>query len=98
MGKVLDFDIHDLVGQTEFGNTVFQYTADFVQCFEYGNIVAVFRHIPCKRQAGRTRTDYGNLDAVLFFDFRYGDLSAFTFIICGEAFQIADGNRLFVHL
>ena len=29
------------------------------------------------------RTDYSNLNAVLFFDFRHGDLSAFPLVICG---------------
>ena len=98
MGKVLDFYIHNLVGQTELGDTVFQYAADFVQCLEYGNIVTIFRHISGERQTGGSRTDYSNLNAVLFFDFRHGDLSAFPLVICGEAFQITDGNRLFVHL
>ena len=81
MGKVLDFYIHHFVGQAEFGNTVFQYAAVFVQRFEYGNVVAIFRHVSRERQTGGTRTDYGNLDTVLFFDFRYGDLAAFPTLV-----------------
>ncbi len=97
LGQVVYLDIHNPVRQTEFGDTVFQYTADFVQCLEYCDIVSVFGHVSCKGESGGTRTDHGYFDSVLFCNFRHGHLSAFAFVIGGEAFEVADGYGLFAH-
>ena len=97
-GKVVNLHIHHFVGQAELRNAVFQYTANLMQCFENGNVIAILCHISGKRQTGGTRTNDGNFDAVLFLDFRYGDLPALPFVIGGKAFQITDSYRLLVHL
>ena len=95
--QVVNLDIHNLVGQTEFGNTVFQYATDFVQCFEYRHIITQFSHIARKRQSGRTRTYYRYLDAVLFGYLRHGNVSAIPFVICRETFQITDSHGFVTH-
>ena len=69
-----------------------------MQSLEDSNIITVFRHISCKGKSCRAGTDDGNLDTVLFLDFRNGDLPAFALIVGGKALQIADSYRLFLHL
>ena len=49
--QVLDFHIHNLVGQTELRNTIFQHTANFVQGLEHGHIISHLGHITRKRQS-----------------------------------------------
>ena len=52
--QVVDFNVDNLVGQTEFGNTVLQHTANLVQGFEHVHFIAQLRHIASERKAGRT--------------------------------------------
>ena len=97
LAKVLDFYVYNLVGQTEFWNTIFQHTTNLMQCFEYSYIISIFSHISGKCQSCRSRTDYSYFDAVLLCNDRYGDLPAFTFVISCETFQITDSDGLFIH-
>ena len=90
--------VHNLVRQTEFRNTVFQYAANLMPRFDHRHIITAFRHITGKRQAGRTGTDHGYLDTVLFSNLRHRNLTALTFIVGSETFQITDGNRGLLHL
>ena len=54
LGQVFDFHIHNLVRQTEFRNTIFQYPTNFMQRLEHSYIVTHLSHIACKRQSGRS--------------------------------------------
>ena len=69
-----------------------------MQRFEYSYIISIFSHISGKCQSCRSWTDNSYFEAVFLCNDRYGDLSAFTFVISGKTFQITDGNRLFIHL
>ena len=52
--EIVDFYVYNLVWQTEFGDTVFQYTANFMQRFEYSYIISIFSHISGKCQSCRS--------------------------------------------
>ena len=43
--QVLNLHVHNLVGQTELRNAVFQYAADFMQGFEHRHVIPVFGHV-----------------------------------------------------
>ena len=96
--KIVNFYIYNLVRQTEFRNTIFQYTTNFVQCFEYSHIVSQLSHITGKRQTGRSRTNHRYLNTVLCSNLRNGNLSAFTFIVSCKTFQITDSHSFVSHL
>ena len=96
--EVVDFHVHDLVGQAELGDTIFQYAANLVQGFEDGDVVAILHHVACKAQSGRTRTHDGHLDVVLGGQFGQDDVAALALIIGYETLQVADGYGGFVHL
>ena len=43
--QILNLHVHNLVGQAELRNTVFQYAADFMQGFEHRHVIPVFGHV-----------------------------------------------------
>ena len=94
--QLINFLLHDCLGQTEFGNTVNQYAACLMEGFEHGYFVALLCQIPCAGKCGGTGADDSNLFAVggrLF-----GQLIAVFHIPIGnEAFQTTDGNSLALH-
>ena len=96
--KVLDFNIDNLVRQTELGDTILKYTTDFVQRFEDVDVIALLHHITSERQSGRTRTHNGNLDAVRGCNLRQTDVAALTLEVSSETLQIADSHSGLVHL
>ena len=49
--KIVNLYIHNLVRKTEFGYSIFQDTAYFVQGFENENIVALLYHVAGKTQS-----------------------------------------------
>ena len=95
--QVVDFNIHNVVWQTEFRDTVFQYATNLMQCLEHRHIISTLHHVPRKRESRWTRTDDGYLDAVRGSDFRHAHLSRFPFIIGSETLQITNGDRRLLH-
>ena len=49
LSQIFYLHINNLVGQAELGNTVLQYTANFVQCLKDINIVPFLHHVAGKR-------------------------------------------------
>ena len=98
LGEVLNLYVHNLVGQTELGDTILQHTADFVQRLEDIDVVALLHHIASKRQTGRTGTHDGHLDAVGGCNLRQRDVAALALVVGSKALQIADSHGGFVHL
>ena len=96
--QVLDFHVHNFVGQTELRNTVFQYPTNLVQGLEYSHIVSHLGHVARERQSRGSRTDHRHLDAVLGRNFRNRNLSAFPLIIGCKTFQVTDGHCFVPHL
>ena len=54
LSQILDFNVYNLVGQTELGNAVFQHTANLMQGLEDIDVVAFLHHIASEAQSGRT--------------------------------------------
>ena len=98
LAEIVYLNIDNLIGQTEFGNTILQHSANFVKCLEYMYVKAVLGHFASETQTGRTRTDNRYFDAVLRCHIRQCDTIAFTFIIGGETLKITYGHSRFVHL
>ena len=97
LAKAFDFGIYNRVGETKFGNTVFQHAANFVKSLINGDIVALFSHIACERQSARTATDNSHLNAVGRVALRLCSEAVEANIVAGEAFEIADSHRLMFH-
>ena len=93
-GEIVDFNIHDGVGQTEFGDTIFQHAANLVKRLEYIHVVALLDHVAGKAQSRRTRAHYGNLDAVRGSNLGDRHVATLALEVGGKALQIADGNGL----
>ena len=49
--EVVYFNIDDGVGKTEFGDAIFEYTANLMQRLEYGYIVSCLCHVSCERKS-----------------------------------------------
>ena len=96
--QVLNLHIHDSIRQAELWNTIFQYTANLVQCLEDGDVETLLRHIACKTQTGRSGTYHCYLDAISCFLLWYGDVATLAFIVGGETLQVTDGYGWLVHL
>ena len=62
--EIVDLDINDTVGQTEFGDAIFQYTANLVECLEDMHLKTLLCHIAGEAKTGRTRTDGCHLDTI----------------------------------
>ena len=92
----VDLHIDNFIGQPEFRYAVFQYAANLMQGLKNGNLISGFSQIAGRAQTRGSRTDNSHFDAVGFSDFRYGDLSAFPFIVCSEAFQVSYGHGRFL--
>ena len=56
-------------------------------------VVTGLGHIGRECQSGRSRPDGGNLDAVLFRNFRNGHFSAVLLIVSHKTLQVTNGNR-----
>ena len=98
LGEVLDLHIHNLIRQTELGDTILQHTTDLVQCFKYINIITLLHHIASEAQSSRTRTYDGNLDAIGRCDLRQRDIATLTFEVGCETLQITDSHSGLIHL
>ena len=64
LGQVLDLHVHNLVGQAELGNAVFQHAANLMQRLEYIDVVAFLHHVAGEAEASRTGSHDGHLDAI----------------------------------
>ena len=89
--EFINFFLHDRLRQTEFGDTVNQYTASCMECFENGYRIAFFCQVASTCQRRRTGTDNGNFLAVL------SGFSGHFIAVCHvpvshETFQTTDGN------
>ena len=51
VAKSIDFGFDNAIGQTEFGNTILEHTANVVECLENGNLIAELCHIGSESQA-----------------------------------------------
>ena len=82
--------------QTEFGNAVNEHSADLMQRFEDGNVVAPFRKIARTRKAGWTGPDDGDLLALadLLYVGRFRAIAVFAAPVGREALEIADCDAL----
>ena len=96
--QTVDFKFDDSVRKTELRNSVFQYAADLVQCFEHGNFISALGHVAGKRESGRPGTDDGDAYSVGRHHLRNRRLTALSFVIRREAFKITDGYGFFFHL
>ena len=96
--KSVYLDVHDVVRQTEFRNTVFEYSSDFVERLEDVNLISVFGGISGKGQARRTGADDGDL-AVSRWSLVVGRWTSLTITIVGaETLQITYRNSRVFHL
>ena len=103
MAQVVYLKVHNLVGQAELGDAILQHTADFVQCLEDGYGIAALHHFSGKGESCRATAHYGHLRCIgiRFRGFRFGKSllqTGISFIISCEAFEVADGHGLGVHL
>ncbi|OQC04159.1 MAG: hypothetical protein BWX77_00246 [Bacteroidetes bacterium ADurb.Bin090] len=71
LAQVFDLDIYHGIGQTKFGNTVFEHPSNFVQRFEHHHFVTVFGHVAGKRKPGRPGTHNGHFFTVFGRQLRY---------------------------
>ena len=90
--KVANFNINNIVRQTEFRNTIFQHTTNLVKCFKHSHIITQFSHIASKRQTTRTRTYNRNLNSVRSSHLRHSHLTTITFIISSKTFKITNSH------
>ena len=96
--QTVNLHVHNLVGQTELGDAVFEHAAYLVKRLEDSHFVAVFRHISRESQTGRTGADDGYSLAVLGRCFGRNDLAVLALVVSHETLQIAYSHRLFLHL
>ena len=96
--QILYLYVNDAVWQTELWNTIFQHTANLVQCLEYMYLVALLHHVTGKAQSRRTATYYSHLNSVLWCHVGYGDVATLTFKVGSKTLQITDSYSRFVHL
>ena len=87
------FLLNDGFWKSEFRNTVNQYAACFVECFEDGNFVAFLSKVACTGQTCRTCTDNSNFVTVgnRFLGFMFAVLHI---PVSSKSFQTTDCNRL----
>ena len=87
---VLDLFFHNrFLRKTELRNTVYQYTACLVQCFEDGHIITHFCQIAGAGQSCRAGSDHGYLFTVLFLG-RFGLDAVLSCPVRYETFQLTD--------
>ena len=94
----VEFGIYYHVGQTEFGNTIFEHAAHLVKCFIHSHREAATSHIAGKRQPGRTGANHGHAYVERFGHLRFGAIGIYTSAVGCIAFEPADCYRLFLHL
>ena len=87
------FLLNDGFWKSEFRNTVNQYAACFVECFEDGNFVTFLSKVACTGQTCRTCTDNSNFVTVgnRFLGFMFAVLHI---PVSSKSFQTTDCNRL----
>ena len=89
----IKFLCHDLLGQTEFGNTVNQNAACGVKSLVNGDVVAALCKISCAGKTGRTGTNDGNSVSVARRS--YGFFGAEGIVPIGnETLKTTDANGL----
>ena len=96
--EIVDLDIHDAVGQTELGNTIFQHASNLVESLEYMNFESLLGHVAGKAKSGRTRADDCHLDTVGRGNLGERHLTAFTLIVGCETLEITNSHCRLVHL
>ena len=91
--QIIDFHIHHGIGQTKFGNTVFEHPAYFVQGFEHHHFITVFGHVAGKRKSGRSRTHHSHFFTVFGRQFRHRNTATLAFVIGGKTLQMTYSHR-----
>ena len=51
LAKIVNLCLYDTVGQTEFGYTIFQHTANLMQSFEHINVKTILCHVTGKAKS-----------------------------------------------
>ena len=98
LAQVVDLHVYDAVGQSEFGNTIFQHAANFVERLEDIDLVAFLHHVAGKTQSRRSRAHDGHLDAIRRCHLGQYATSALALIVRSKALEIADGHGRLFHL
>ena len=88
---ILDLFFHyRFLRETEFRNTVYQYTAGFVQCLKDRYIIAHLCQVACAGQSCRAGSDDRDFLAVLFLC-RFGLDAVLSCPVSNETLQLTDG-------
>ena len=91
---ILDFFCHNTgLGKTELGNTVYQYTACLMQCFENGHIISQLCQISGTGKTSRAGTDHSYLLTVLLCCGSGLD-AILSCPVSHKTLQLTDGDRI----
>ncbi|MPM60295.1 hypothetical protein SDC9_107146 [bioreactor metagenome] len=95
--QIVQLMLHDLLGKTEFRNSVDQYATCFVQGFEHHYLMPFPAQVSCSGDACGTSTHHRHFLASLCLDGRDFFQIMLTGIVSDKTLDTADGNRL-VHI
>ena len=91
--EIVDFRIHDRLGETELRDAVDEDASRLVEGLEDRHVVPITDQIPGDGEPRGPRPDDGNAFPVALRPRGDGDLSRIPFVVGGKTLQTADGDR-----